>query len=138
MNNKFQYALLQFRPSIFLDERINVGILFFFQNERKLQFIYPDCLDRVAGCYPTTNIQYLAQYLAHIKRIAETSETEFDDVDQIISNFFFPTGSESLFFSHPRTGTYNYKSVDDIVSYYTNAVFHIDHQNTQNTQYNDF
>lgn len=60
VNNKFQYCTLKYRHSIFLNENVNVGLLFFFQEEKRLEFIYPKSLTRISHLYSNINIGIIA------------------------------------------------------------------------------
>jgi hypothetical protein len=51
MSNNFTYSILYYVHSQFLQERVNVGILFYFPTHDKIIFKYPKVYTRVRGLY---------------------------------------------------------------------------------------
>lgn len=67
MKQPFKYAVLQYRPSYLLDERVNVGLLFHFVEEKTVEFVFPEHLSRINHLFPGEEPHLLRQYLRSFK-----------------------------------------------------------------------
>ena len=121
----FQYCLLRYRHSYFLAEEVNVGILFFFPEEGKVEFLYPNRLQRISGLYSDLNINFLKKYLKAFDKQAKKLTTKFSKeselfersvFSEIIEKHFLKEDATALLFSDIKKGTY--KESDQIIDYY--------------------
>lgn len=116
MNKKpFQYCLLRYRHSYLLSEELNVGILFFFPLERRVEFLYPKYLQRISGLYPDFSTHTLKNYLKAFdkqakklqKNVTDSSNLfETSDLKGLIEEYFLTKDSTALFFADVKKGTY--------------------------------
>lgn len=140
MKQAFQYSVLKYRPSYLLDERINIGILFFYESEliyengpeieKRLKFVFPKSLKRVSDVFPSLanggkNITDIKRYLRGFQEVAEElclKEIIYDtNLEEIIPSNFIIKDANSLFFSEVKSGFY--LDIDDILSYYKDLYF---------------
>jgi hypothetical protein len=70
MKQPFKYAVLQYRPSYLLDERVNVGLLFHFVEEKTVEFVFPEHLSRINHLFPGEEPHLLRQYLRSFRNEA--------------------------------------------------------------------
>ncbi len=116
MNNQtFFYSVLRYRHSYFLSEKVNAGLLFFFPEEDRVDFLYPNHLQRISQLYSDFSVIGLRKYLhAFDKQAKKLTKTvlgdgdlfEYSDFKKIISKYFLVEDSTSLFFSEIKEGTY--------------------------------
>lgn len=111
----FQYSLLRYRHSYLLSEELNVGILFFFPLERRLEFLYPNHLQRISGLYPDFSTHTLRKYLKAFEKQAgklnrkhtdSSSLFETSDLEELIEDYFLPKDATALLFTDVKKGTY--------------------------------
>lgn len=124
MDDTFKYSVLRYRPSYFLDERVNIGLMLFFQESKRLIFIYPKRLGRLKQLYPNTNLYKIKNYLKIIYfKTNSLSGNMFlnEFTDKFISNEFLLPNSNSLFFSKISTGNYN--DQQQIIDHYSSKFF---------------
>lgn len=134
MKQAFQYSVLKYRPSILLDERINIGLLFHFTDinvfgdESKFIFVFPSRLSRISKTFPNIgqrNLTDIRRYLTSFNNLAnELSWKEFTKgaiLQNIISSEFIIQDDNSLFFSDVKSGFYQSKR--EIIDYYKNQYF---------------
>lgn len=135
VNTTFQYCTLKYRHSIFLNENVNVGLLFFFKEEKKLEFIYPKSLTRISHLYSNINIGIIKRVQNIIrKKCFEINQSSFFE-----DHIFFPTSKDergfefliknkillddasSLYFDEIKTGL-NF-GTENIISHYQSDFF---------------
>lgn len=134
MDKIYKYSVLKYRPSFYLDERLNVGLLFVFPNEEQAVFIYPKSLKRLKDFYPDVSLARFKKYLSVFKQKAKRLETDFQSDTLLGDHFLVPDGN-SFFFSDFKIGVYTSKEV--IVDYYKNEYFRLYQQESKtnpNTQ----
>jgi len=78
MNKTFTYSILQYKHSFLLREAVNVGIIFYFPNEDKFQFVAGNH-HRVKSIYP--DFDYVI-YNRIIRRIKNRLKSYFDIFEQ--------------------------------------------------------
>lgn len=93
----FKYSLLRYRHSYFLAEEVNIGILFFFREEGKLEFLYPNRLQRISRLYPDFNINFLKKYLNAFDKQAQKLTKQFSEESDLFDRSAFSEVIESIF-----------------------------------------
>lgn len=66
MNKFILYSILQYKHSLKLGEILNVGILFYFPEDKQFEFSYGDAT-RLKAIYPDFNISLFNSYIKNIK-----------------------------------------------------------------------
>lgn len=121
----FQYSLLRYRHSYLLGEEFNVGILFWFPTESRLEFLYPHYLQRISKLYEDFSTKILRNYLKafdkqaqKLTRKAEGDSDLFPDsgLKSHIGNYFLTEDSTALYFAEIKKGTYENRK--QILEYY--------------------
>ena len=115
MNEKFKYCTLKYRPSYLLDERVNIGILFYFPNTQKLEFLFPSRLSRLKQLFPKVNLSDIKTYLKSFKNTSNNLSIT-DLSNEVLSQRFLTPDANSLFFSEIKAGTTN--SPQETLDYY--------------------
>ena len=136
MTNTFSYSVLKYRHSILLNEILNVGLLFYFPDERKILFSYPSKLNRISHLYQNINIDSIkkVQSIFVNKCHALNQEWHFEssslfkdvlDIEKpfkkLINSYFLIEDASSLYFEEIRTGVN--PGVKEIISYYEKEYF---------------
>lgn len=109
---KYYFALLRYCPSYILGEQVNIGILYFFPDENKVDFVFPSTLVRLKDFYPEVQLKVVREYLQHIKKtsqniILETNTFFPENPQELIEKFFGLPNSVSIYFESPKLGFYN-------------------------------
>jgi hypothetical protein len=121
----FQYSLLRYRHSYFLGEEVNVGILLYFPDKERVDFLYPNYLERISNLYPDFTIHSLRKYLKAFGKQAQKVTEQLSgssnlfngpNFQAIIEDFFLTKDATALFFSDSREGTY--EDVYQTLTYY--------------------
>jgi hypothetical protein len=73
---KYYVALLRYCPSYVLGEQVNVGILYFFPDENKADFIFPSKLERLKDLFIDVDIRSIRSFLTYIERSAKNISFE--------------------------------------------------------------
>jgi hypothetical protein len=124
MRKSFSYSLLKYRPSVFLDEQINIGILLTFPLERKVVFIAPSQLDRITYLFPKVELQPINQLLNQLKKKAyEITLKQINISHENLLTTFLETDIDGLFFSNTIEGSY--LIADMAVKYYNKMYFEV-------------
>lgn len=124
MRKSFSYSVLKYRPSVFLDEQINIGLLLTFPLERKIVFIAPSQLNRIEYLFPSTNTFELQKLLNQLKKKAyEMTLAKTKVSHQELVESFIQTDIEGLFFSKSIEGSY--LVADMAVKYYNKMYFEV-------------
>ena len=125
MNKIFKYCLLKYRPSSVLDEQVNIGILFIFADDSKIQFSFPKSLSRLSALYPDIDLhdikRYLSAFQARANKLSDKNLFLKATSDNLIDNEFMLADANSFFFSDFKVGVY--ESIDSIVKHFTNQYF---------------
>lgn len=66
MSKYFIYSVLQYKHSLSLKEILNVGVLFYFPEEQKFEFV-SNGFSRIKGAYPMVDTQLLESYIKEIE-----------------------------------------------------------------------
>lgn len=108
----FEYQLLRYSPDAVSGEFVNVGVLVFDAEGKKLAGRFLDRIARVSQFFPAINGRYLSKVLRHIssdvERIAAQFNTELDvfpfaGVEQVSKDILAKDDS-SLFFTETLKG----------------------------------
>lgn len=66
MGKFFIYSVLQYKHSLSLKEILNVGVLFYFPDQQKIEFVSGG-FSRIKGAYPTVDTHLLESYIKEIE-----------------------------------------------------------------------
>ncbi len=138
MEKEFRYSVLKYRPSYLLDERVNIGLLFIFKDDKQVRFIHPSQLVRVKQLFPKANLSILQEYLRSFQKTAlELSiQCKHDDLDPSrigadIELEFINKESNNLFFSEPKFGKYS--DIQTTLEFYQHKYFQVYDQTIQDS-----
>lgn len=107
MKQPFKYAVLQYRPSYLLDERVNVGLLFHFVEEKAVEFIFPEHLSRINHLFPGEEPHLLRQYLRSFRNEALGLNKKLLYINQIeLTTSLLTPDANAFCFSEWKTGFY--------------------------------
>ncbi|MGB0525597.1 MAG: DUF3037 domain-containing protein [Flammeovirgaceae bacterium] len=117
---------MKYRPSYFLGEEVNIGLLFFFQEEQHFSFVYPNKLSRLTNFYPDTNLPLIRSYLKgfqqKVKQLAIPTTLSRETLEQLLLE-----DATNLYFSPIKSGQYN--TIDQTLNYYIKSYFYVyEHQ----------
>jgi hypothetical protein len=122
MDKVFKYYLLKYRPSYLLDEQVNLGVLFFFPEDDKVQFVYPAHLSRLTALYPDADLGFIQRILASFQikamLLSDKQQLKNTALDFLIEKEFFVADANSFFFSKPKSGIYS--TIDTTVDFFKN------------------
>jgi hypothetical protein len=112
LQKKYYFALLRYCPSFILGEQVNIGILYFFPDENKVDFVFPSTLVRLKDFYPEVQLRVVREYLQHIKKtsqniILETNTFFPENPQELIEKYFGLPNSVSIYFESPKLGFYS-------------------------------
>lgn len=112
LQKKYYFALLRYCPSYILGEQVNIGILYFFPDENKVDFVFPSPLLRLKDFYPEVQLRVVREYLQHIKKtsqniILETNTFFPENPQELIEKYFGLPNSVSIYFQYPKLGFYS-------------------------------
>ncbi|MFO8000551.1 MAG: DUF3037 domain-containing protein [Marinilabilia sp.] len=129
----FKYSVLQFVPSQVLDERVNIGILFFFPEEHKMKFICPDSLHRIKALFHKVKENKIKIYLNFIKeKVHDLNDNqslfysrfnEFDDLLNFVDSQVLKADDSSLQFSETFQSLKYTQDLDQIVTDFKREYF---------------
>lgn len=135
---QFQYSLLRYRHSYLLAEEVNVGILFFLPAERRVEFEYPNRLQRISQLYADFNIHTLRKYLNAFHKQARRLTKQFagepdlfeaSDFQGIIEDFFLTEDATALLFSDITEGTY--ENAEQTLAFYKDQYLSVYEKNKE-------
>jgi|SRR5690625_3808245 len=135
---QFQYSLLRYRHSYLLAEEVNIGILFLFPAERRVEFAYPNRLQRVSQLYSDFNVHTLRKYLNAFHKQAQRLTKQFSgepdlfetlDFQGIIEDFFLIEDATALLFSDITKGTY--EDAEETLSFYKDQYLSVYEKNKE-------
>jgi hypothetical protein len=133
--NNFQYSVLKYKHSLLLNEVVNVGILFYFPVDYRIEFIYPTKLNRIGHLYPDFN----TGTIKIVQSVFETKCRNFNyeweaferslfagtdvkkEFRQIITDEFLIDDASSLYFDDIKIGVNI--GIEQIISYYRKEYF---------------
>ena len=73
MGKFFIYSVLQYKHSLSLKEILNVGVLFYFPDEQKFEFVSGG-FSRIKGAYPMVDTHLLKSYIKEIEKKTDTAD----------------------------------------------------------------
>lgn len=120
---KYQYSVLKYRPSYFLREEVNIGLLFFFVEDQHIAFEYPNKLGRLTHFYPDTDLSTIRTYLKGFQRLAKRTKVHSTALTRTILSELLLEDASSFYFSDIKNG--GYQSVEDTLAYYRKAYFQV-------------
>jgi Protein of unknown function (DUF3037) len=112
MKKTYYYSTLHYCPSIALDERINIGILYLFKEENALFFDFPNHLQRVKDLFHDADIKFLKIRLKEYAELAKNFKFDIftkNDFSHLISQLYGQLNAGSLTFSEPNFGIYQHQ-----------------------------
>ncbi len=130
----FTYGLLQYHHSQILGEVLNIGLLVYFPNVKKLAFIYPEKLIRLRFAYPNVPDKTIKAYFKYFdSRVNELNANAeiFSDYDlskslQIfIEKEFLQPDSSALQFGNYRTSVLYTEDIDYLKNQLYNLYFSV-------------
>jgi hypothetical protein len=107
MNKSIIYSILQYKHSLALGEILNVGILFYFPEEKQFEFALGDA-SRLKAIYPNFSSSLFNAYIKNIKINIKNAIDLFsgyplsDDFIQFIHSRILPADAAGLVFSEPN------------------------------------
>lgn len=127
MSKAFQYTVLKYRPSYLLDERVNIGLLFYFEEDGKFFFCNPSKLKRVSQFFPhLTKLNELRRYLKAFERKAQKLSKQPQDfggnLERIVEQEFLVKNANSFFFSEVKFG-FSESPAQVIIDHYSSEYF---------------
>jgi hypothetical protein len=118
-----EYNLLKFRPSLVLDEQVNVGILIFLKEDSKLQFVYPNSLTRLTYLFPNIDLNWIKEKLEIFKnRVNQFNINGLTNFESIRDKHLLILDNNSFFFSNTINTRY-INSGDGILKHYIEKYF---------------
>ena len=126
MNQKqYKYSVLKYRPSYWLDEQVNIGLLFLFPEDGKVEFLYPTQLKRIHDLFPESNISLVKSYLSAFKirsnEISKQKELFELSFESILREEFLIPDANAFFFSSWKTGFY--ETPTKLLDFYSKSYF---------------
>lgn len=130
----FIYALLQYRHSQVLGEVLNIGLVVYFPDFNKLEFIYPEKLIRLRFAYPDvpekTIKSYFKYFDARIKALNLQSEVFVNyDLENSLQRFldqeFLAPDSSALQFGNFKTAVLYTDNLEHIINQLYNLYFSV-------------
>ncbi|UOB17119.1 hypothetical protein [Abyssalbus ytuae] len=124
MDKIYTYSLLKYKHSSILGECLNIGLLVYFNDNKKLKFIYPDSLSRIKNSYVGVNEKTIRNYLKQIDYKATLFNKKFDSLiseiigynfKEFIDNYILPPDGSSLQFENSVVNFQRNYSEDKIV-----------------------
>jgi hypothetical protein len=108
----FTYGLLQYHHSQLLGEVLNIGLIVYFPQQHRLEFIYPEKLLRLRYAYPNIPEKTIKSYFKYFQKRIEDFNAQpsfFNKYDlekslqSFLENEFLPSDSSALQFGNYRT-----------------------------------
>jgi len=128
VKNKFTYWILNYVHSQFLEERLNVAILFYFPNENSFVFRYPKKFKRLKETYNLFQEWQLKASLTAIENKinilnSETNSLFYERPLEILLNKVLKEDATSLVFSQPKDTISFDDNINDSIEKYYNLYF---------------
>lgn len=136
MSNYFKYSILTYNHSQLLNEKINVGILFYFPNSQgeKIFFKYPKKLNRLKAFYTDFSEWQLKSYLSAIEIKTNKLNLRYsngslnlhhdEELKDIIYNEYIKDDATVLQFSDIKKGKL-YDNIENVITQFYNLFFSI-------------
>jgi hypothetical protein len=130
----FTYGLLQYHHSQILGEVLNIGLLVYFPNVKKLAFIYPEKLIRLRFAYPNVPDKTIKAYFKYFEsRVNELNANAeiFSDYDlskslqTFIEKEFLQPDSSALQFGNYRISVLYTEDIDYLKNQLYNLYFSV-------------
>lgn len=88
IKGNYQYALLQYHHSQLLGEVLNIGLVAYFPQYKRLEFIYPEKLIRLKYAYPDIPEKTIKSYFKYFSERV----SKFNKAPQLFQNHDLETG----------------------------------------------
>lgn len=130
----FTYALLQYRHSQVLGEVLNIGLVVYFPDFNKLEFIYPERLIRLRFAYPDVPEKIIKSYFkyfdARVKALNLQGEVfvNYDlenSLQRFLDNEFLAPDSSALQFGNFKTSVLYTDNLEHISNQLYNLYFSV-------------
>jgi hypothetical protein len=130
----YTYGLLQYHHSQLLGEVLNVGLIVYFPNAKRLEFIYPEKLIRLRFAYPEVPEKTIKSYFRYFEqRVKDLNNNPeiFSDYDlskslqTFLNSEFLPDDSSSLQFGNFRTSVLYTTDLEHIKNQLYNLYFSV-------------
>lgn len=121
MNKYIIYSILQYKHSLSLGEILNVGMLFYFPEEKQFEFSYGDAT-RLKAVYPDFNSSLFNAYIKRIKDNIENAIDLFsgqplsDNFTDFIHHNILAVDAAGLVFSEPNQAINVFKDRETTVN----------------------
>ena len=103
MNTSVSYAILKYNHSQILGEELNVGILLIFPELKKVEFLFPDSIQRIKKAYPDASTEIIRTYLEHFKKNVKSKAKFLDkylsNYEDFVTEYLIPVDASSLQFT---------------------------------------
>jgi len=116
----YKYSVLKYRPSYLLDERLNIALLFYFEEGNELLFVHPSRLGRLSYLDAQAPIKFIKKYLKNFARNTKKLSGSTDNQHfspKFLAEYYLVPDANSFFFSDIKVGKYS--SREQIIDYYT-------------------
>ena len=133
-NGTFTYSLLQYHHSQLLGEVINIGLIVYFPDSSRLEFIYPEKLLRLRYAYPSVPEKTIKSYFKYFRtRVDELNQqkdafTEYGlekSLKSFLESEFLPSDSSALQFGNYRTSVLYTTNIEHILNQLYNLYFSV-------------
>ena len=130
----YQYALLQYHHSQLLGEVLNIGLVAYFPQYKKLEFIYPEKLIRLKYAYPNIPEKTIKSYFKYFSdRVAKFNKAThlFQDYDlergleHFLEKEFLAPDASALQFGNYRNAVLYVSEIDKIINQLYNLYFSV-------------
>lgn len=130
----FTYALLQYHHSQVLGEVLNVGLVVYFPDHNKIEFIYPERLIRLKFAYPDVPEKTIKSYFKYFASRTKELNLQSDvfinySLENSLKNFladeFLAPDSSALQFGNFRTAVLYTPNLEHIINQLYNLYFSV-------------
>lgn len=130
----FTYALLQYHHSQLLGEVLNIGLVVYFPDFNRLEFIYPEKLIRLRFAYPDvpekTIKSYHKYFVGRTEELNQQPETFVNysletSLKQFLEEEFLAPDSSALQFGNFRTAVLYTENLEHIINQLYNLYFSV-------------
>jgi hypothetical protein len=149
MKKEIKYSLLQYRHSIFLQEYLNIGIVMYCKEDRRIEFKFPSSFVRLTHNYSNVSISRLKEILKNYRQLAvkytdnwkkQGFNLEGYELKDIIEDIFQKENSGVLQFSNIKTSnslntqrTFDYLYNEIFKDYFVVKKEHFDERKIEST-----
>jgi len=133
-NGTYSYCLLQYHHSQLLGEVLNIGLLVYFPEYKRLDFIFPDKLIRLKFAYPNVPEKTIKAYFKFFtRRVIELnlhpeifSDYELSNsLEQFVNKELIASDSSALQFGNYRTAVLYTANLEHIKNQLYNTYFSV-------------